>query len=127
MNREYQAIALRELQRSAAPSNAAGLIMRPSSGWIRAVRQALGLSLRSVGQRLKITGQAIHGLERSEATGTISIADLQRVADAMDCRLVYTFLPKSDRWPEVDGSHVAAVSHSMALEGQPIRQAGSHG
>jgi len=66
---------------------------RPTGGWLSAFRQALGLSLKSVARPLRVSPQAIHQLEKSEAAGSISLRQLEVVAGAMGCRVAYILLP----------------------------------
>jgi predicted DNA-binding mobile mystery protein A len=69
-------------------------VNRPVGGWLYTVRQALGLSLKSVADHLQLSPQAIHQAEKSEASGTISLKQLETVAGAMDCRVVYILVPR---------------------------------
>jgi predicted DNA-binding mobile mystery protein A len=71
-------------------------VNRPTGGWLHTVRQAQGLSLKSVAEVLKLSPQAIHQVEKSEANGTISLKQLEAVAGAMDCRLVYVLIPRRE-------------------------------
>jgi transcriptional regulator with XRE-family HTH domain len=84
----------------------------------------LGRSLRSVAGELKVSPQAIHQLEKSEAAGTISMKQLEAVSNAMGCRVVYALIPNQGTYRELAGSESEqirrAVLHSMALEGQTI-------
>src|SRR5260370_32640249 len=66
---------------------------RPARGWSLAVRQALGMSTRQLGQRLGVTQQAASDLERSEQIGSITLKNLARLADAMNSQLYYAFVP----------------------------------
>jgi XRE family transcriptional regulator, regulator of sulfur utilization len=96
----------------------------PHGGWLKAIRQALGKSLKSVGGELKVTPQAIHQLEKSEAAGTISLKQLEAVSGAMGCHVVYTIVPNQGTLTELaasaDERQLRTVRHSMALEGQNI-------
>ena len=62
--------------------------------WIKTMREARGLSLRQLGERLGIQGNSVHVAERREASGGISVYQLQRIAAALDCDLFYAFVPK---------------------------------
>lgn len=62
--------------------------------WIKTMREARGLSLRQLGERLGIQGNSVHVAERREASGGISVYQLQRIAGALDCELFYAFVPK---------------------------------
>jgi predicted DNA-binding mobile mystery protein A len=65
----------------------------PRGGWIRTVRQSIGMSMRQLGQRLGVSPQAVGEFERREQDGTISVARLKAVAEAMGCQLKVVFVP----------------------------------
>lgn len=99
----------------------------PPRGWIRAIRDALGMSGSQLGQRVGITAQSIQNLEESEANGTAQLNTLRKAAEAMDCVLVYALLPKSslegtvrERERAIAIDALRRVSHSMALEDQSV-------
>ncbi len=62
--------------------------------WIQTIRYATGLPITSLCKRLQITKQALFNLERREVAGTISIAKLREVADALNCDVIYGFIPR---------------------------------
>ncbi|MEO5774468.1 MAG: mobile mystery protein A [Sphingomicrobium sp.] len=99
----------------------------PPRGWIRAIRDALGMSGSQLGQRIGITAQSVQNLEESEANGTAQLNTLRKAAEAMDCVLVYALLPKSslegtvrNRERAIASDALRRVSHSMALEDQSV-------
>src|SRR4051794_37115016 len=65
----------------------------PVKGWIRAVREALGMTAEQLAKRLGVTQPAVVATEQSEAQGTIQLATMRRVAEALDCTLVYALVP----------------------------------
>src|SRR5271155_2214754 len=65
----------------------------PVRGWIRAIREALGMSMEQLAERLKIKQPSLVALEQSEAKGSIELATLRRVAEALDCTLIYALVP----------------------------------
>lgn len=99
---------------------------QPAGGWLRAVRQALGLAQVSVAQKTGITQQAYAQFERGETKDTLSLGSLQRAAEAMDCDLVYYLVPRAKSFGELatrldpNFAHLQASEHSMALEGQAV-------
>jgi len=68
---------------------------RPERGWIRAVRDALGMSSAELAARMDIGQSSISGLEHRETSETIRLHSLRRAADALDCDLVYFFVPRT--------------------------------
>ena len=99
---------------------------RPAGGWIASIREALGLSQRQVGRRMRASGQSIQQLEKAEAEDRITLASLRRVAENVGCELVYVVIPKSGSFadlaesvaPKHTAHNVRAVLHTMALENQ---------
>ena len=71
-----------------------GDVARPASGWIRAVRDTLCLTLSDVARRLKVTPPAIRSFEQAEAEDRITLGSLRRTADAMNCDLIYALVPR---------------------------------
>src|ERR1700689_3974500 len=65
----------------------------PVRGWIKAFREALGMSTAQLAKRLGIKQPSLVALEQSEAKGTIELATLRRVAEALDCTLVHALVP----------------------------------
>lgn len=99
----------------------------PPKGWVRGIRDALGMSLRQLGERLGMSAPAVKSLEEREAQGKITLKSLRRVAEALDCVVVYALVPKTSltemvdqRAKEVALRALGRVSHSMALEDQQV-------
>ena len=89
------------------------------------VREALGMSARQIGQRLGLTQQSVAGLERAEQTGSITLKNLRRLAEAMQCQLVYAFIPREsfdslvrEQAERFADQVVRRVETSMSLEDQ---------
>lgn len=124
---ERAAQARRELDRRFAAADLAPVSARPRGGWIRAVRNGLGMSQEALAARLQIAKPNVSKLERNEVRETISLGKLAEVARALDCQLVYAFVPNSSLEDTVQrqAEHVAAstlgyVSTTMGLEDQSI-------
>jgi predicted DNA-binding mobile mystery protein A len=100
----------------------------PVRGWIKAVREALGMTTAQLAKRLKVKQPTVVRLEQSEAKGTIELATLRRVAAALDCTLVYAFVPNKplekilrDRARLFARRRQEPVEHSMLLEDQSVK------
>jgi len=99
----------------------------PVRGWIRAIREALGMTAEQLGKRLGVKQPSVVALEQSEAKGTIELATLRRVAEALDCKLVYALVPNKPLEQSVrERARLFArrrfepIGHSMALEDQKV-------
>jgi predicted DNA-binding mobile mystery protein A len=97
----------------------------PVKGWIRAVRESLGMSSAQLGHRLGIKQPSVVAMEQSEMRASIELATLRRVAEAMNCTLVYALIPNEplekivrDRSLAVARARLEAVDQSMLLENQ---------
>lgn len=97
----------------------------PPSGWLRAIRDALGMSQADLGARLGVAPQAVQQLEASERDGTIRLSSLRRAAEAMDCVVAYVVLPRTTLESTVTAQayrvvdeEIAAAQRTMALEDQ---------
>lgn len=122
----YRRLRLQQLSRSQSVFQAAQAEIRPRDGWLRAIREALGMSVAQVGQRMGVTRGRILEFEKAEADNRITLGSLKRVAEAMNCTLVYAIVPKSGTLTELAeqgareeaSKRVLSVEHSMALENQ---------
>lgn len=99
----------------------------PARGWIKAIREGLGMSAAQLAKRLGIKQPSVTDLEQSEAKGTIELSTLRRAADALDCTLVYALVPNKpledvvrDRARAIARQRLASVAHSMRLENQAV-------
>jgi predicted DNA-binding mobile mystery protein A len=101
-------------------------IAPPPTGWIKAVRTALGMSLQQLGNKISITKQSLTEIESREKEGTITLKTLRDVANGLDMELVYGFVPKDgslDALIERKAKELAAhivlrASNTMKLEDQ---------
>ena len=99
----------------------------PPRGWVRAIRDALGMSTRELAGRMDVTSSAISKLETNEASGAITLATLERAARALGCRLEYLLIPEVplDEMVQAQALRKALevldpVQHTMALEDQSV-------
>jgi predicted DNA-binding mobile mystery protein A len=102
-------------------------VKRPAKGWIRAVRDALGMSTSQFARRLGIAQSSASELEQAEARGGITLKRLERAAEALGCRVVYVLIPDKplaqtlqEHAERVAGRELAAVAHTMRLEDQAV-------
>ncbi|MEN9413867.1 MAG: hypothetical protein RLZ62_171 [Bacteroidota bacterium] len=98
----------------------------PPVGWIKAIRQAVGMSMQQLGNKLSISRQGVMDIERREQDGSITIKSLREVARAMDMQLVYGFVPNDGsldaliekRAKELATRIVLRTANTMKLEDQ---------
>jgi predicted DNA-binding mobile mystery protein A len=100
----------------------------PVRGWIKAIRDALGMTTLQLANRLGVKQPSVVGLEKSEVKGNIELATLRRVAEALDCTLVYAIVPNKtleasvrDRARAFERRRREPIEHSMRLEDQTVK------
>lgn len=96
---------------------------KPSQGWIKTIRQALGMTTYQLAKLLNIKQPRILEMEKTESS--LSLKSLEKVADALDCKLVYALVPKTslesmayNQAEKKAKKILQKVSHNMALENQ---------
>lgn len=99
----------------------------PRGGWLKAVRESLGMSAADLAARTGTAQTSILRLEASEREGRVQLDTLRRAADALECDLVYAVVPRrpletmvTDRARLKAGSLLSRVGHSMLLEDQQV-------
>jgi predicted DNA-binding mobile mystery protein A len=106
-----------------------GSVRRPPTGWVRALREALGMTRSQLGERTGIAEETVNTLERNEARGAITLASLEKLAAGMGARVEYVLVPVEAesfdsivrrQAERVARERLARVSHSMALEDQAL-------
>ncbi len=107
---------------------------RPARGWLRAVREAIGLTQGEVASKLGVKRQSLAQFENAEEHGSISIASMRRAAEAMDCELVCFVVPRESvarsftqlaQIHDPAAKHLKATEHSMSLKGKDASADGS--
>jgi predicted DNA-binding mobile mystery protein A len=100
---------------------------RPAKGWLRAVRDALGMTTAQYARRLGVSQPRIIELEQSEVSGSVTLNTLQRAAEALGCRLVYVLAPERsladtvrERAEALAARQLADIEHTMLLEDQAV-------
>jgi predicted DNA-binding mobile mystery protein A len=101
-------------------------VAMPPTGWIKAIRTALGMSMQQLGNKLNVSKQGVMDIEKREKDGSITIKSLREIARAMDMQLVYGFVPNDGsldaliekRATELATQIVMRTANTMKLEDQ---------
>lgn len=126
--KEQDLLRLQQLEQTVQPYRKFIDAPTPSGGWVRAIREALGMTNVQLAKRLKKRApQTIEDMQKSEVTGTIQLQTLRKLAEALGCRVVYAVVPpkplpemRRDRARAVARRRLQPVSHSMKLEAQGV-------
>lgn len=99
----------------------------PVKGWIRAIRDALGMSARQLAVRIGVSQQSISRIEKDELSGSVTIRTMRKSAEALDCVFVYCFVPRQtlrealrSRVELYARNQLNRVSQTMSLEAQSL-------
>lgn len=125
MKRELRERARQRIDERLAALRPEDRFAPPPKGWIRAIRDALGMTGVQLAARMKVRPQTVDALEKSEASGSIQISSLRRAAEALDCTLVYVLVPRRsleeavhERARKIAMRDLGRVAHTMKLEDQ---------
>lgn len=99
---------------------------RPRKGWLKSVREALGISSRQMARFLAKSNADILAIEKREMGGNVTLETLEKAAAALGCRLVYAIVPEKgslrerldDQAKRAAERLVQKTRHSMRLEDQ---------
>jgi len=125
MKSRHTDLRRRQLDKQLLPLRPFAQTPRPRKGWIREIRTVLGITAEQLARRVSVSQSTIAKLERSEEAETISLKSLHKVAEAMDCTLVYAFVPRESleatltrQAEQRAAKQMGRVEHSMQLEAQ---------
>lgn len=99
----------------------------PQKGWIRAIRDALGMSGRQLAEKLGVKPPRVSVLEKDEVLGRVTLKTMKRTAETLNCVFIYALIPRASLEELVRNQAIAVVQermkrvgHSMALEDQKL-------
>ena len=120
-----KAMAMQQLDKQLAVFRSLLSLQVPSRGWLRAIRDALGMSGPQMARRMKLTKQRISLMEQAEVSGAATLNSMRQAAEALDCVFVYTVVPRESLAATVEKQarkvvekQQAYTSHTMLLEDQ---------
>ncbi|HBE92001.1 MAG TPA: mobile mystery protein A [Gammaproteobacteria bacterium] len=127
MRPEDRSTARRQLDKRLSALRDFNALSRPQKGWIKAVREALGMTTGQLGKRMGVSQPRVVAVEKAEMNDSITLDTLERAAQALDCRLMYALVPRKsldeivkDRATLLAKGRLASVSHTMGLEAQGV-------
>jgi predicted DNA-binding mobile mystery protein A len=76
-------------------------VAKPFGGWIATFQEAIGMNAPALAERLGISRNNIYAAIQTEKAGTISVNQLEKIAEAMGGRLVYAIIPREGSVEEI--------------------------
>jgi len=96
-------------------------------GWIKLIREALGMSTTQLASKVGINQSRISRLENAEIDGDLKLSSLKKIADGLDMQFVYGFVPKDslenmvlEQAKKIAHKRMKRVNHTMRLEEQEL-------
>jgi len=124
---KYKLLARQQLDKTLSGYAAVKQNVIPVKGWIRAIREALGMSGKQLASRLNVSQPRISRLEQDEVSGVVSLNTMRQAAEALDCVFIYAIVPRTTleetvraQARKVAEARAKRVSHSMLLEEQNL-------
>jgi predicted DNA-binding mobile mystery protein A len=126
MNNKHASVARKQLERRLGPLRAMAL-EAPPKGWVKAIRESLGMTARQLASRMGVAPSRIPAIEKAEVIGATELRTLRQAAAAMNCAFVYAFVPIEplddilrDRATQKARKDAARLDHTMRLENQAL-------
>ncbi|MDC0344565.1 mobile mystery protein A [Alphaproteobacteria bacterium] len=127
MKKEQREVARRFLSYKTKKIRAAVEVGRPAVGWVRAIRESLGMTSRQLARRMNISQPSLSALEKREKQKTLTLASLETAARALNCRLYYALIPNDSlevmvrrQATKMAMRRLRAAIQTMELENQHI-------
>jgi len=124
---KHKLIARQQFDRTLSGYSAIKQTNTPVKGWIRSIREALGMSGKQLANRLNVSQPRIPRLEQDELSGVVSLKTMRQAAEAMDCVFVYAIVPRTTleetvraQARKVAEARSKRVAHTMLLEDQNL-------
>ncbi len=127
MNKKFLSLQLHQMDSTLTKLRVTPPPSPPNKGWVKVIRESLGMSASALARQLGVTPHSILKLEKAEAEEKITLASLKKLANALDCELQYTLVPRKPleeilelRALKVARERLQPISHSMSLENQEV-------
>lgn len=121
-------LRIEQLEETLRPYRKLVGLQPPRRGWVRAIKEALGMTSQQLATRVGVTApQTVEDMQEYEVSGTIKLQTLRKLAEALGCQLVYALVPQKpleeirrERARLLAERLLKRVSHSMKLEDQTV-------
>lgn len=70
-------------------------LKKPEKGWISTIREILGMNVSQLAKRASLDQTTVTRLEANEVRDAITLKSLKKLADALECEVIYALVPKT--------------------------------
>ena len=121
MQAKHKKLVRQQLDKTLKRFETLKTVMRPGKGWIRAIRDALGMTGEQLAERLNVNKQRVSRIQQDEEFGKVKLETLRNVAEALDCIFVYGFIPRESLEQTVRNQALLVAKKRMAQSNQTMR------
>lgn len=133
MQPRHRRIMRDQLDKTFSQLSSVKALQPPVKGWLRSIREALGMSGKQLGERLDVSQPRVVQLEKDELSGALTLKTMRQAAEAMDCQFVYAVVPRTSlentirqQARKVAARRLSRTSHTMLLEDQIVSNDEQH-
>lgn len=101
----------------------------PQQGWVKTIREVLGMSASQLGKKVGIDQSRISRLENAEKAGNLKLSSLQKIAKGLNMKFIYGFVPENtlesmvrDQAKRVALKRFKILDNTMRLEQQALSE-----
>ncbi len=102
-------------------------ISTPHKGWVRAIRDALGITGPQLARRMGVSKQRVSKIEKTEVNGGTTLKTMRQAAEALNCKFVYSIVPHESlestvrkQAKQIARERMKRAHQTMSLEGQEL-------
>lgn len=99
----------------------------PEQGWVKTIREALGMSASQLGRRVGLHQSRVSRLESAEKKGNLKLSSLQKIAKGLGMKFVYGFVSNltleeifKERAKNIASKRLERLRTTMSLEKQGL-------
>jgi predicted DNA-binding mobile mystery protein A len=126
MNQQQRKLLVEQLDKKISCFSDSAIEGSPGEGWIYSIRKSLNMTLLQLSKKLNKTIATTKEIEEREKNKNITLKKLEEVAEALEMKFVYGFVPKGGsikkhikkRAFQTAEEIIRRASQTMKLEGQ---------
>jgi predicted DNA-binding mobile mystery protein A len=121
MKPKQKKLAREQLNETLKQFDSLKTMVAPKKGWVRAIRDTLGMTGKQLAKRLGVNQQRVARIEQDEILGKVTLNTMQSTAKAMNCVFVYGVVPGESLEQIVKNQAEKAAKKRMARSNQTMR------
>ena len=121
MRGKQKKLAREQLDKTMKSFESLKAMSAPNKGWIRAIRDTLGMTGEQLAKRLDVNQQRIARIEQDETLGKVTLNTMKDVAEAMNCVFVYGVAARDSLEQIVRRQAEVVAKQRMARSNQMMR------